>query len=296
MQIDQPSMSKATIEVLRPHQWVKNLLIFIPIVTSNATRDLNAWTNATVMFLSFCATASGIYVFNDLCDVEADRRHPKKRTRPFASGSLPVVFGYILTPIMLTIGFILASAISMLLFAVGYAGISIAYSTKLKKVPLVDLFVLAALYTIRLFSGGAATGYHVSLWLLAYSGFLFLGLAIIKRVTELKVVLEMGEEQSFRRGYMTQDINMLQQMGIVASFVSSLVLALYAQSSIAEETYRHPKILWIMIPLLLFWQCRLWMATTRGDMHTDPIIYTAKDWVSRLVGLSSIMTLLLANV
>ena len=292
---NRPSDYKSIIKTIRPYQWVKNLLIFVPIVTSSSFGDLVAWRNAVVMFLAFCATSSGIYVINDIFDLEADRLHPDKRQRPFAGGSLPLVYGFVLFPILMATGIALAFATSQPFFVPGYAVISIAYTAKLKQVPLVDLFVLASLYTIRLFAGGEVTGYKVSLWLLAYSGFLFFSLAIIKRVAELKMILKASKKHSLRRGYEIQDIDLLQQMGISSSFVSSLVLALYTQSEMAQNTYRHPEVLWCTIPLLLFWQCRLWMSTSRNYMHSDPIVYAAKDWVSRLVGLCLIVILLMAN-
>jgi 4-hydroxybenzoate polyprenyltransferase len=172
-----------------------------------------------------------------------------------------------------------------------YAGASTAYSFWLKQWPLIDLFTLAGLYTIRLFAGGEVSGYRVSMWLLAFSSFFFFSLAVIKRVSELMAVQARDEKTVARRGYVVSDLQILQLMGVSATFVSVLVLALYVQSEAAR--YTRPTLLWLIVPLMLFWQCRLWFATARGNMHDDPIVYTAKDWISWLsvLVLGAILTL-----
>ena len=292
---DRPDRSKALFTALRPYQSVKNLLVFVPVITSNAISDYGAWFNAGLAFMALCFTAFGTYLINDLFDLEADRQHPRKRDRPFASGALPLVAGFFLSPMLILVGIALGIACDVLLIVLCYAVFSIIYSVKLKEKPLVDIFLLALLYTIRLFAGGEATGYHVSMWLLAFSSFLFLSLAIKKRVIELKKISISNSGRAVRRGYLADDWKVLQSMGISSSFVSSLVLALYVQSGVAARAYVHPQVLWGIVPLMLFWQCRLWLSTTRGYVHDDPIIYTAKDWVSWLVGLSLVAVLLVAN-
>ena len=162
--------------------------------------------------------------------------------------------------------------------------------------PLVDIFILALLYSIRLLSGGEATGYHVSPWLMAFAGFLFLNLAIIKRVAELKIALNGGNQQISRRSYRTEDLLVIQTFGIASGFMSSLVLALYIQSYTAVTLYANPQALWLIVPLILFWQCRFWLSTARGNMHDDPIVYAVKDWVTWLVGIFIIFILLAANI
>jgi 4-hydroxybenzoate polyprenyltransferase/phosphoserine phosphatase len=290
---------RALFRALRPHQWGKNLLIFVPIITSKAFGDINALLNALMVFTAFCSTASAIYIINDLYDLEADRKHPNKCKRPLASGDLSIGKSFMIVPILLFIGlaFSVATGIPQItLLLACYGATSIIYSIKLKKLPLVDVFTLSALYATRLFSGGEATGYRVSFWLLTFSGFLFLSLAILKRTTELKTIQDREGHEVSRRGYSTEDLLVMQSFGIASSFVSSLVIALYIQSFTAGNLYGQPQILWLMVPLMLFWQCRLWLSTTRGYMHDDPIVYAVKDWVSWLVGLMAIIILFMASI
>lgn len=285
--------ARALIKALRPHQWAKNILVFVPLVTANAMGDLAGWALALGAFLAFCATASGVYVLNDLSDLQADRAHPRKRRRPFASGALPVLTGLAAFPLLMMGGLALGWWLDILPIVAGYALLSTLYTFRIKELPLVDVFTLAALYTIRLFAGGEATDHHVSLWLLGFSGFLFLGLALIKRVTELAPLA--GGGSLARRGYLAGDLPVLRVMGVASTFVSCIVLALYVQSAEVASRYASPMVLWGLVPLLLFWQCRLWLSTERGHMHDDPIVYSARDWVSWIVAGGCLLLLLAAR-
>jgi 4-hydroxybenzoate polyprenyltransferase len=239
------------------------------------------------MFVAFCATASGIYLGNDLMDLAADRRHPRKRLRPFARGALPLQQGVAFAALLVCLGAIagwLAGTPPIILI---YAALSMTYSLHLKQQPLADVFTLAALYTIRLVGGGEASGHALSLWLLAFSTFLFLSLALMKRVQEL---LALRVSRIARRGYMAGDEAILQMFGCASAFAASVVLALFVQSETAMRQYRSPALLWAIVPVVLFWQCRLWLSTARGYMRDDPILYAARDWVSWLVaGLSAVL-------
>ena len=287
---------KAFVKALRPHQWVKNLLVFVPIITAHAFGDLENWLSATVLFMAFCAVASSIYLLNDLTDLSADRQHPRKKTRPFASGSLPIATGLAFMPVLFLIGIGLAIVSGTFQTVFLYAAISVAYSLWLKELPLVDLFALAGLYTLRLFAGGEATGHEVSLWLLAFSSFLFFSLATIKRISELMLQRQQETETLARRGYAKGDLQLLQLMGVSASFVSAMILALYVQSPGVMSRYSHSRLLWLLVPLMLFWQCRIWLATTRGLMHDDPIIYAANDWVSKIIVVCLVLVSVLAAI
>jgi 4-hydroxybenzoate polyprenyltransferase/phosphoserine phosphatase len=285
----------AWLRALRPHQWVKNLLVFVPIVTANATGRLGDWLSAVFLFMAFCAVASSIYLFNDLTDLAADRQHRKKKTRPFACGALPIWAGVASIPVLL-LGGLIAAAMSGALPAVAlYAAISIGYSLWLKEFALVDLFALATLYTLRLFAGGEATHHAVSLWLLGFSSFLFFSLAIVKRISEL-MQHEDATTTLPRRGYGANDLQILQLMGVSSSFVSAMILALYVQSHEVAVRYSHPRVLWLLVPVMLFWQCRVWLVTARGAMHDDPLIYAANDWVSRAVVLGLVLIFFLAGL
>lgn len=285
---------RALIRALRPYQWVKNILVFVPIFVSGALTDAAGWLVAAQMFAAFCLAASGIYVFNDLTDLAADRRHRHKRLRPFASGELPAAAGLMLAPALLAAGGAVAFLCGGLGVLACYAVLSILYSTALKEQPLVDIFTLAALYTVRLFGGGEITGHAVSPWLLGFSSFLFLSLAAIKRSSELAAARRGINARLARRGYVGRDRRLLEMIGIGATFASSVVLAHYVQSGWAVEHFAQPEWLWLLVPLFLLWQCRLWLATTRGYMLDDPIVYAAKDWVSRYVGLAVVAVFLLA--
>ncbi len=268
---------------LRPHQWVKNFLVFVPLLAVGAVGDMAALTSTALAFLAFCLTASAIYLSNDLMDLASDRAHHRKRRRPFASGDLPLQFGLLLAPILLLAGLMVASFAGVVWLVAAYAAASTLYSIKLKELPLIDVFVLAGLYTGRIVAGGVASGHLVSLWLLAFSCFIFLSLAFIKRVAELQAMN--GEDGRLgRRGYYRSDVVMLPIMGVAASFMSAIILALYVQDISRTAEYRQPLFLWATVPLLLFWQCRLWLSTTRGYMHDDPIVYAAKDRISWIVG------------
>src|SRR3954469_25504894 len=281
---DRAPWTRALVKALRPHQWVKNVLVFVPIVTASALFDIKAWGDALLMFLAFCCTASAIYVVNDLTDLAADRQHQRKRHRPFASGALPLYHGPIVVPGLLLAGAGLAAAAGAFHVVVLYAVCSVLYSFKLKSLPLVDVFMLAALYTIRLFGGGEAAGYPVSLWLLAFSSFLFLSLAIVKRGAELMALPPANGGKPAGRGYRAGDMEILRLMGVASSFTSCLVLALYVQSDLALGLNTLDQTYWGIVPLMLFWQCRVWLATARGKMHDDPIVYAAKDPTSWMIG------------
>lgn len=280
------------LRAMRPHQWAKNLLVFVPLVAARAIGDLAGWGEALAMFTAFCCTASGIYLINDLSDLAADRRHPNKSRRPFASGELPLQAGLIAAPLLLAAGLAMSAAVGALPLVLLYAAGSCGYSLWLKSQAIVDVFVLAALYGLRLLAGGVATGYHVSLWLLAFSSFLFLGLAIVKRVAELKSLPAGEPGRAAGRGYGADDLSILQLMGVASSFVASLVLALYVQSELGLPGEREPTLAWVIVPLVLFWECRIWLATSRGEMDDDPIVFAARDWVSWAVAVCSIAVLL----
>ncbi|MDE2227873.1 MAG: UbiA family prenyltransferase [Alphaproteobacteria bacterium] len=281
---------------LRPHQWSKNLLVFIPILAAGALTDGSGWLSALFMFAAFCCAASGIYLINDLTDLAADRRHPRKRYRPFASGDLPVVYGAAFAPPLIVASGLLALRCGAAAAGVvgAYVLLSLVYSLKLKEKPLVDVFGLAALYSIRLFGGGIASDHPVSLWLMMFSSFLFFSLACTKRDAEMISVRREKEDRLRRRGYLADDQRMLEMMGIGASFVSSMVLALYVENNAESTQWSHPQWLWAMVPLLLFWQCRLWLATSRGYMLDDPVVYASRDWVSQGVAVLLAVVYLLA--
>ncbi len=284
------------LRAMRPHQWAKNLLVFVPLVAARAIGDVAGWGEALVMFAAFCCTASGIYLANDLVDLAADRQHPNKCRRPFASGALALHIGLIAAPALVLAGLALSLPVGGLPLLLAYAACSCAYSLWLKSQALVDVFILAALYGMRLLAGGIATGYHVSLWLLAFSSFVFLSLAMVKRVAELRTLPPGDGRNAAGRGYRAEDLPMIQLMGVASSFVASLVLALYVQNELAAPLDREATLAWIVVPLVLFWECRMWLATSRGKMNDDPIVFAARDWVSWMIAICCVAVLLLDHL
>jgi 4-hydroxybenzoate polyprenyltransferase len=278
---DRSSSVQALLRAMRPYQWVKNLLCFVPTI---AAGDLSAhgWLGALTIAAAFSFVASGLYILNDISDLAADRAHPRKSRRPFASGSAPIAAGLTLVPTMLLAGAFLGALTNGWPALVVYLAVSLAYNFWFKEKPLIDVFTLAGLYTLRLFGGSLAGGYGMSLWLLAFSSFMFLSLAVIKRVSELRRLRSSASaSKAPRRGYTTEDIAILEMLGVAASFASGVVLSLYVQSDTASSHhYGNPTVLWGSIPLLLFWQCRLWLSTSRGRMHDDPILFAVRDRVS----------------
>jgi 4-hydroxybenzoate polyprenyltransferase len=296
------SQWRLLLKAMRPYQWCKNLLVFVPIVTAQQIGNVNAWLTAATMFFAFCLAASGTYLINDLRDLAADRKHSRKRRRPFASGLLPLHVGMIAAPLLMVAALGASFLCGAPQILVIYLCLSLAYAFWLKARPLTDTFVLAALYTLRLFGGGAATGFRVSLWLLAFSSFQFLSLAVVKRVSELSEKYASGKStdgtadvQIVGRGYFLSDTDVLQQIGVAAGFAASLVLALYVQAELSPGLDRRPTLAWAIVPLTLFWECRIWLATARGHMHDDPILYAFRDRVSWLVGLCAVAALLFGN-
>lgn len=279
-----PSTLSSLLHELRPHQWIKNVLVFVPLVAAHSTK-VDDLKSAFILFIAWCAMASCIYVLNDLLDLEADRRHPRKCRRPLASGELPILTGVLAAPILGAIGLALAAALNgaTLIILIVYGVSSLAYSAHLKKYAILDAFLLAALYTIRVIGGWTATNLQPSIWLLAFVSFLFLGLAFLKRCAEMGRAHD-NDLAHNRRGYRRDDLPVIRSFGIVSGFLSSLVLALYVQSAVARELYQSPPLLWAIVPPILLWQCRLWLATGRNEMEDDPIVFSAKDWTSWVLG------------
>jgi 4-hydroxybenzoate polyprenyltransferase len=293
---NRPELLLTALRAMRPNQWLKNLLVFAPLLTSRSIDDVSGVLHALCAFISFCAVASGVYLINDLMDLKADRYHPRKRLRPLPSGALPLTFGALLAGVLAVVGVTLAAAVEISWLILIYLAASLSYSLGVKRYPLLDVFTLAGLYTLRIVAGGVASGHAVTFWLLAFSGFIFLSLALIKRVAEMmEVEVSLEIRQKTGRGYYPEDRPVLVVFGCAAAFASSVVLALFVSTSAAVQPYRTPELLWTLVPLFLFWQCRLWLSTTRGLMHDDPIVYASQDWVSWLFAVSVIIVTLLAG-
>ncbi len=295
-----PSLAIALLTAMRPHQWMKNLLIFIPLLAAHHYGDATSVLQALFAFVAFGLTASSVYLFNDLVDVADDRHHPSKRGRPFAAGHLGLMVGWLAWPAMLVLAFTLCSLKLPLLFTATlafYFVTTLAYSLKLKKLPMVDVMVLAALYTLRIIAGAVAITVPLSFWLLSFSMFIFLSLALIKRYSELKAAREAHRSDPLRgRGYSAQDMEIIASLGGSAGYTAVLVLALYIQDSHTATLYAAPQFIWLVCPLLLFWLSRAWLITHRGEMHDDPIVFAIKDSVSWSVAALFAVVFVLAKV
>lgn len=282
-----PSTIVSVTRALRPHQWVKNLLVFVPLLAAHSARDTDLLLRATLAFAAFSLCASSVYVLNDLLDLEHDRAHPTKRARPFASGALAPSTGWMLAPALLVAALVLAGFTDrgFLALLVAYFLATLAYSLHVKRVPVLDVIVLAGLYTIRLYSGSVAVDVPVSDWLATFSMFLFLSLALVKRTGELRRYADNGDGGAVTggRGYAASDEAQLATLGVASGYISVLVLALYLSSDHVTTLYTHPRRLWLLCPLALYWTGRLWFLANRGVVHDDPVVFALKDRVSWVV-------------
>lgn len=306
---DTVSPLKAWMKAIRLHQWAKNVLIFLPLLLAH-TRSLGLYAAAIVAFVSFGLCASATYIVNDLLDLEADRRHLRKRRRPFAAGDLSAISGCLVVGLFLVASLLLAVALphliarfapahrlavpyKFLLWLGIYVVTTLAYSLKLKRLVLVDVIVLSGLYTVRLMAGSAATGVPVSNWLAGFSVFFFLSLALVKRFAELESLQMRGKAPTNGRGYLVGDIEQLRSFGTASAFASVLVLILYI-SSLDLGLYGHRGRLWFLVPVLLLWLMQLWLLASRGELNEDPVIYAITDKRSLLLGVLVVAVVLAA--
>jgi 4-hydroxybenzoate polyprenyltransferase len=283
-----PSLSTWA-RALRVHQWAKNVLVFVPALASHTILDPGVMAASVLAFLWFGFCASGTYLINDLLDLDADRMHARKRARPLAAGTIPLTHGIAAALTLITGAFIGALLTLSYWFSVAllvYLAATLLYSFKLKRIAMVDALSLAGLYTVRVIAGGAAIAIMPTFWLLAFSMFVFLSLAMVKRYTELRSVLATGKSVAAGRGYTTDDLPLLLACGISSGFLSVLVLALYINVG-ANDLYRDPHSLWLLCPLLLYWVCRVWQKTHRGELHDDPVVFALRDKPSLFVAVSA---------
>ncbi|HEY6482185.1 MAG TPA: UbiA family prenyltransferase [Steroidobacteraceae bacterium] len=286
----------AALRALRPHQWAKNVLIFIPLLAAHRAGDARAVLDAGLAFVAFSLCASSVYLLNDMLDLQADRQHVRKSKRPFASGELQLRTGFVLAPVLLIAAAMVAAFLpsEFQLVLVGYYVLTLAYSLALKGIVMVDTTTLAGLYTVRIVAGAATDAIALSFWLLLFSGFFFLSLAFVKRYAELDAVRRQHRRDASGRGYRVEDLSLLEGLGIAAGYISVLVLALYINSPAITAMYRHPHLIWPLCALVLYWMSRIWMKTHRGRMHDDPVIFALRDRVSLGVGMLAALTIYLA--
>src|SRR6478736_903412 len=272
-----PSILRALVKELCPHQWAKNALVVLPALLA-PTQSLTSVAEGTLAAATFSLCASAGYVFNDLLDLDADRIHATKSKHPFASGALPTIFGFPIFVTLLALSFALAISFLPVAFvamlALYFVG-TVTYSLYLKRLLLLDVLVLAGLYTHRILAGGIATGVHVSGWLLGFSMFLFTSLAFAKRFVELHGLS--NDDKVKNRGYARVELPMVTSMGTASGYVAALVFMLYVDSSTVRAAYREPSLLWLVLPALLYWLGRIWLLAGRGQMQEDPVKFALSD-------------------
>jgi len=284
--------------LLRLQLWLKNLLLFVPMLAAHQLTSLDTWLQLFLAFLSFGVSASSIYIVNDLLDLESDRQHPRKRYRPLAAGLVSFKLALLLVPLLLVGGLLLGTLVNgpfnqwLLLYLL----ITCLYSLGIKRLVLIDCLTLAFLHTLRIVTGAAAAEIALSFWLLAFSVFIFLSLAFIKRYTELKVQQTNNKTKAAGRGYYTADAPMVQMLGITSGFAAVLVLALYLNSEAVVRLYRNPYAVWGAVPVLLFWVNWMWLQAHRDNMHDDPLVFAVKDKVSLLAGGAFAIVMILGTV
>jgi 4-hydroxybenzoate polyprenyltransferase len=287
----------AFIRALRPHQWAKNALVLIPLLAAHHLAAAGGLLHGLLGVAAFCLGASSVYIINDLLDLPADRAHPRKSQRPFAAGELSILTGLIMAAVLLGAATLIAALLPerfLLVFATYYV-LTSAYSLVLKGVVIVDALVLAGLYTLRVIAGAAAVTVPLSFWLLLFSVFLFLSLAFVKRFAELDALRRQQRLKAAGRGYVVDDLPILQSLGTAAGYLSVLVLALYINSPDIQALYHRPKVIWMLCVLMLYWVSRVWMTAQRGQMHDDPVVFALKDRTSLGIALLAALTVMVAT-
>jgi 4-hydroxybenzoate polyprenyltransferase/phosphoserine phosphatase len=297
---DRVSLLKSWLKAIRLHQWAKNMLIFVPLLLAHQWNP-GTFGGAITAFLSFGMCASATYIINDLLDLEADRRHPRKRRRPFAAGDISAIAGVMAVVVLLAGALVLAVVVPRIVIAMpgdyklwqpykflGWLGFytvtTLAYSLYLKRKLLLDVFVLSGLYTVRILAGSAATGVPVSAWLAGFSVFFFLSLAFVKRFSELESLRERGGAVTNGRGYFVSDLEQLRALGTGAAYAAVVVMTLYINNPETKVLYGHVIRLWLVVPVLLLWLSQVWMLASRGEMHDDPVVFAITDKRSFLLG------------
>jgi len=289
---------KTYLKAFRVHQWMKNLLIFVPLLTAHLYTSTAELLSASLAFILMSVCASATYIINDLLDLEADRAHRTKCERPFAAGKISILDGAITAIVLLATAFGLSALIMPYDFTfilMSYLVITLTYSLAFKRLHSIDVVTLALLYTIRVLAGAAAIGVMTSFWLLAFSLFLFLSLGLVKRVSEIQKLIHEDKTSIEGRGYQINDLNVLQTLGGSAGYIAVLVIALYIHNPNVSTLYTNPELLWTICPILTVWITRMWLLTSRGEVNEDPVEYAIKDKFSWLVLVLCIGIILLAG-
>lgn len=298
---DSPSsigIMKPWFRQLRVHQWLKNLLIFVPLLVSGLFTQLNTVSSVVLGFIAFCFLASSTYIINDLFDLSSDRLHVRKKFRPLAAGQISIFSGILASVLSLTLSFGIAITISIdfTFILLSYLSLTLFYSFVLKKYVAMDTVALAILYTLRIIAGAAILNVHVSFWLFCFSIFIFLSLALVKRCAELKSLESEGKKSTNGRDYEVTDYPILSCFGVASAMLSLLMFSFYINNNALTNQYQEPDMLWLIVLGLCYWLMRMWIKTHRGEMHDDPIIYSLKDWGSIFTIIASVVIMIVAQL
>lgn len=287
----------ALVRLIRPQQWAKNLLIVVPLFLSHRLFDPSLWAPIFKAFFAFSFCASALYVWNDLLDIQADRVHPRKRSRPLAAAAVSIPAAGLALVSLLGASLLLSASLppDCWIILIAYACASASYSLYVKRLVILDVVVLAGLYTLRIYYGGAASGITISVWTTAFSVFVFVALALLKRLAELRTMEPHGGVELAGRGYRQQDLPVLASLASAASYLATLVLGLYIQSPEVQLLYRKPLYLWMMVPLLIYWLSRALLLANRGEIDDDPLLFALRDPASYWVGLGCAGVVLIAS-
>jgi len=288
---------KIWLRAVRIHQWAKNLLLFVPLLTAFSYQDISKLQSIMLAFFAFSLTASATYMGNDLWDLESDRAHPRKKYRPFASAKIPILKGVASAAGLLIVGLVLAANVSLNFFwmLLLYLIVTTAYTWTLKSYVLIDVIVLSLLYTFRIIAGSVAVEIPTSSWLLAFSVFIFFSLALVKRCSELVTMQQQGRESTHGRDYRTTDLVVLWPLGIGSALSAVVVFGLFISAAETQPRYASPQTLWLVAVGLIYWLARLWIKTARGEMHDDPLVFAVRDFGSRITIFSMIIATLAAH-
>ena len=289
---------KSWVKAARLHQWLKNLLLFMPLLAAHQERDLNRIWHLIAGFFAFSLLASSVYLINDLIDIESDRKHPRKKYRPFASGALSTNSGWRMAPALMLLGLGLGSAIGRNFFfwLVVYFSITLAYSLFLKRLVIVDGITLATLYFLRIVAGASASKTSLSFYLATFSIFLFLSLAFVKRYAELRLASKMDSDSDFGRGYLVEDAPIVQVLGVASGYAAVVILALYLNTDYVHMLYAHPQFVWGLVPVLLYWISWVWLKAHRGEMNDDPLLFAVRNRESQVAGLIFLAILIASSI
>ncbi len=289
-------MISAIIKEMRIYQWVKNILIFVPLLLSHTYTQFDMISVSVIAFIAFSLCASSVYIINDLCDLESDKKHPVKKFRPIAAGTLSVSVAKVMAFILFVVALAVAVLINQefVLVFITYFILTLAYSFGLKALPIIDVLILGGLYTLRIIAGIYAIQVEISFWLLVFSLFIFISLAMLKRFIELKNMEERDEDKMSRRGYEVDDADLISKMGIVSSYIAILVIALYIHDPLVTVKYSSPAWLWLVIPAMLYWLSRVWLIANRGQLHEDPVLFALRDKASYVVVLVCLVSVIVA--